>query len=641
MVSRLAYLVVGICAGFSCLAADVCVRARDEVRAPMRRSVIGVNHLAYGKNGYGLLLPGRHAVDPELLDLQKKIGFGSLRYPGGCGGTHSFQWKKNAGLDGKYHVLGVVEFMEMCENVGADPIMGISSHRGTPEEAAEYVEFLNALADEAHPWAKRRAERGHPKPYGVRYFEYGNETYHGTHPNGRQRSRRISPQEYAENYLKFSAAMKAVDGSIRLGAVLTECGSGWNRRVIELLGERADFFIRHTYCASPERSTDADYLTLFVNRRDSLRKMIANQVAEIGRDNVELAITEFNTTVNAHRTLTAALLNLETLMTLAEDRRVVHADYWQFVNEGFGMVRGTLGNYVKRPNAWAFELYSRYTLDEILSSTVEDKRVQSACAVSDDPEIVALLGTNFAANITFRYPGGNKNTGTTYVKHEDGTHELRFLDDRAMNFYHLQAYVRGLPKGDRCNWKISCRMRVEGMKGEDVNLDVTDGRGWSATHSAAALPAVGCPDWIEVSTLYSPLVDNKGSLIVRFRRDGGAGAGSAFVRDLRIEPVLKKPPSESAIEAQVSRSKDGGTATVVLLNRSLSAREVDLDVSALRRDSSGFLKVSAEALVGAGAYSTNEEDAQSVRLVPLEAVLSVDHVRLTLPPHAAAGVKLN
>ena len=41
-----------------------------------------------------------------------------------------------------------------------------------PEEAAELVEFLNSPADDAHPWAKRRAELGHPAPYKVRYFEW-------------------------------------------------------------------------------------------------------------------------------------------------------------------------------------------------------------------------------------------------------------------------------------------------------------------------------------------------------------------------------------------------------------------------------------------------------------------------------------
>ena len=624
-------------------ACDVRVKALPGAGVAMRRSVIGVNHLAYGKDGYGMLLPGKHEVDPDLVRMQKEIGFGSLRYPGGCGGTHPFYWKKNAGLEGNYWMMGVVEFMDMCEAVGADPILGVSSHRGTPEEAAEYVEFLNAPADEAHPWAKKRAARGRLAPYGARYFEYGNETYHGTHPRKGEQKRRISPEEYAENFLRFGAAMKAVDPKILLGAVLSAEGSGWNRRVLAKIGDKADFFVRHTYGGAPERTTEADYLTLFLNRRAGIEKMLANEIAEIGRPDAKLAITEFNTTIAHHRTLTAGLMNLETLMALAADAHVVHADYWQFVNEGFGMVRGQRGAFVKRPNALAFELYARYTLDTLLPLAVDDRKVAALPKAEVDPEIASVLGTNFAANVHFTYQGKRRakdeGTGTTYVRHPDGTHELEFLDDRAMNFYHLQAHIGKLPKGDRCDWKVSCKMRLEGMKGEDVNLDVTDGRGWSATHSAAALPAVGSPDWIEVSTVYSPLIDNPGSLIIRFRRDGAGAAGKVFVRDLRVEAVVKEPPRASAVTGQLSLAKDGRAAALVLMNRAFTPREVAFDVREIPCFRGKGGKVTAEALTGPSAYATNEEVADSVTLAPFAASVRNGELKVSLPPHSAVGFR--
>lgn len=637
---------------------DVRVRVASGEAAPLRRTVIGVNHLAYGSNGYGLLRPGSHAVEPSLVAMQREIGFGSLRYPGGCGGTHGFDWKRNAGLAGDYRVLGVLEFMEMCEQIGAEPILGVSSHRGTPEEAAAYVEFLTAPADDAHPWAKRRAARGRRAPFAVRYFEYGNETYHGTHPIGDESRRRIHPEAYADSYLKFRAAMQAADPNVRLGLVLTACGSGWNRRVLARAGGVADFFIRHTYCAVPVRTTEDGYLQIFLDRRRELARLLSEQRAEIGRPDAELAITEFNATYADHRTLSAALVNLESLMVFAADPQIVHADYWQFVNEGFGMVRGTAGAFVKRPNAWAFELFSRYTLDARLPVDVEDRRVAARPKAVADPEIAALRGRNFVEGRAFCY-GGKKGrttdarTATEYVRHDDGTHELRFLDDRAMNFYHLQMAVGGLPKGDRCDWKVSCKMRVEGMKravasadeddegNEDVNLDVTDGRGWSATHSSAALPAVGSPDWIDVSTVYHPLVDNPGSLIIRFRRDGAGARGRVFVRDLRLEAVAKaEPPRVSPIVGQLSVGTDRRAAALILINRSFTARDVAFDLRGIRGFAGRGALVSAEALTGPDAYTTNETDGESVRLVPLAASLRADVLRATLPPHSAAGFRI-
>jgi len=624
---------------------EVRLKALPGEGVAMRRSVIGVNHLAYGKDGYGMLLPGRHETDPQLVAMQKELGLGSLRYPGGCGGTHPFYWRKNAGLAGNYWVLGVVEFMDMCETVGADPILGISSHRGTPEEAAEYVEFLNAPADEAHPWAKRRAERGHPASYGVRYFEYGNETYHGTHPRKGEAKRCITPLEYATNYLKFRAAMKAVDPSIQLGVVLSEPETGWNRRVLNEVGDKADFYIRHTYCSAPERTAEADYLDIFLGRSSGVKQFLAEQLAEIGRPDAKLAITEFNTRISEHKTLTAALVNLETLIALAAVPQVVHADYLQFVNEGFGMVRGETGAFVKRPNAWAFELYSRYTLDTILPLSVEDDGVVARPKDALDPEIAAVIGKNFAKGKTFFYPGhkGRRSAGTAteYVYHEDGAHELRFLENRAMNFYHLQAYIGKLPKGNRCDWKVSCKMRIEGMKDEDVNLDVTDGRGWSATHSSATLPAVSCPDWIEVSKVYRPLIDNPGSLIIRFRRDGGACSGSVFMRDLRVEAVEKlQGPAVSPICGQLSLSRDAKSAALVLLNRSFSPRSVSFDLRSLPSFKGEGSCPGAEVLTGPAAYATNEDVADNVKLTPLAVHREGDTLRLTLPPHSATGLRI-
>ena len=98
-------------AATSAFGADTFVRPAAGRRTPFRREVVGVNHLAYGRDGrgYGMILPGSHELDPQLVAWQSEIGFGSLRYPGGCGGTHRFDWKRNAGLAGGYSVMGVVE----------------------------------------------------------------------------------------------------------------------------------------------------------------------------------------------------------------------------------------------------------------------------------------------------------------------------------------------------------------------------------------------------------------------------------------------------------------------------------------------------------------------------------------------------
>lgn len=610
-------------------------------RMPFRRGVIGVNHLAYGGDGlgYGMILKGTHTLDPQLVGWQKEIGFGSLRYPGGCGGTHHFEWKKVAGLDGDYRVMGVVEFMDMCERSGAEPILGISAHRGTPEEAAEYVEFLNLSADAAYPWARKRAERGHPEPYGAVYFEYGNEPYHGmTCSSYKARPdvprRLITPEEYADNYLAFRKAMKTVDPKIKLGVPLAGSGAIWDKVMLSKLSGIADFFIIHTYAQAPERE-GADYLTLFTDRTDYLRRRFAETKAVIHKE-AELAVTEFNTRQSQHKTLTAALVNLETLMTFAEEPRITHADYWQFVNEGFGMVRGKRGEFVKRPNAWAFQLYARYTEDVLVPSATKTGAPPAATQDSQYPE--AFRGRNVAEGAVFRYRDGGtpEKTGTHYEVMADGTHKLTFLDGRPQNFYQLSTVLKDLPPGDGCVWKISYEMWVvPDGRPFGMHLDVVDGRGWNATKSAESGDDVSGINPIAVSFRYRPLKDNPGSLIVRFR---SAGKGIVYMRNLRVKAVLKDVASAPAVRTQLSVAKDGSSASAVLLNRSLAEQTVRLDTKgllAVRIES-----VCGEVLSGPSAYATNEDIPDNVTLKPFSAEFSDGVVTMTLPPHSTAGIEM-
>ena len=621
-------------------------------RVPFRREIVGVNHLAYGKNGlgYGMILAGTHDLDPQLVAWQREIGFGSLRYPGGCGGTHRFEWKRNAGLEGNYNVMGLVEFLAMCESCGATPILGVSAHRGTPQEAAQLVEFLNAPADEAHPWAQRRAERGHPDPYGAVWFEYGNETYHGmtcsTYRKASYPMRPISADDYCDAYLAFREAMRAADPRVKLGAPVGG-GAVWDATLFSRLGGIADFFVVHTYAAAPERGDAADYLSLFTARTAYLQKRFADIKAAVGPQ-AAIAVTEFNVRQTQHSTLTAALVNLSSLMDFAAEPRVVHADYWQFVNEGFGMVRGERGGFVKRPNAWAFQLYSHHTLDTLVPARVAfPGTAQAAADTKAGPPISRFpgewAGRNALDGVAFKYreDGTAESTGTRYGLLPGGVHRLEFLDDRQQNFYQLSAKMTGLPKGSPCRWKVSCEMWTEPAGDAPVEawLELVDGRGWLATKSAAASDGVSGIDPVAVSFLYEPLDDNPGSLLLRFRSTGAGGAGAVFVRDLRVEAVPKMRPNEPAVRAQLSISADGRRAAAVLLNRSFEAQDVALDTAGLLADGPAIAAI-CTVLSGPGPYATNEDDPHAVELHPLPVKVDGGVVRFTMPPHSAAGVIL-
>ena len=67
--------------------------------------------------------------------------------------------------------------------MGSEIIMVYGIGRGDALDAADMVEFLNAKQG-TNPnggvaWADKRAELGHPEPFGIRYFEIGNENNQG------------------------------------------------------------------------------------------------------------------------------------------------------------------------------------------------------------------------------------------------------------------------------------------------------------------------------------------------------------------------------------------------------------------------------------------------------------------------------
>ena len=91
--------------------------------------------------------------------------------------------------------LGYYEYFQFCEDIGAEPLpvvaagvccqnssIGGAGQMGIPmEEMPEYIESLLNLIEWANgdpsesPWAKMRAEAGHPKPFNLKYLGVGNE----------------------------------------------------------------------------------------------------------------------------------------------------------------------------------------------------------------------------------------------------------------------------------------------------------------------------------------------------------------------------------------------------------------------------------------------------------------------------------
>jgi hypothetical protein len=197
---------------------------------------------------------------PAVQNLLGQAGIGMLRYPGGSYGD-IYNWQTNT-APGGYVAPGTDfdSFMGTVKTIGAQPILIANYGTGTPQEAAAWVQYANVT-----------------KGYGDKYWEVGNENYgNGYYGNGWEADDHSSksPTTYAQNVIQYSKAMKAVDPTIKVGAVLTLPGNwpdgvvasgdaaDWNRTVLSIAGSAVDFVIVHWYpngsgaATAPDGATD-------------------------------------------------------------------------------------------------------------------------------------------------------------------------------------------------------------------------------------------------------------------------------------------------------------------------------------------------------------------------------------------------
>ena len=268
------------------------------------------------RGGLGLWDEATQTFHPEVVDLVRALRPGVLCFPGGTRamlyhfagaiGPRQGRTPQCDPYTGEFDPTGYGpdEFLQLATQLGAEVTLVSPWVDGTPEEAAALVAYVNADPASTVPlgrddngtdwgtagdWARRRAENGHPAPYGVPFLEIGNEQYLSacTPPPtscgrpGRfcQNQRRVQGQtipttarDHAQQVSRTGRLVRAVDPSIRIGALAFSptilsgadelggsdiatalaandraTGDPWNVRLVEEAGADFDFFILHPY----------------------------------------------------------------------------------------------------------------------------------------------------------------------------------------------------------------------------------------------------------------------------------------------------------------------------------------------------------------------------------------------------------
>lgn len=133
-------------------------------------------------------IPNTRGIRNDVVNALKNINVPNIRWPGGCF-ADEYHWKDGigprkdrpeiintnwGGVTENNH-FGTHEFMDLCEQVGAEPCICGNLGSGTVREMAEWVEYITSDGDS--PMTRLRKENGREKPWKLKYFGIGNENW--------------------------------------------------------------------------------------------------------------------------------------------------------------------------------------------------------------------------------------------------------------------------------------------------------------------------------------------------------------------------------------------------------------------------------------------------------------------------------
>ena len=210
-----------------------------------------------------------HGMRSDVVANLKAIGPRILRWPGG-NFAGEYRWKDGLlpvdqrgplqaateietqpytyGYD--FHEIDTDDFVALCREVGAEPMITINIAWSSPEESAQWVEYCNGGKDTEY--GKLRAQRGHKEPYNVHFWSLGNEMGYG-HMEGP-----AGPEGYAELAGKHAGAMLKVTPDLELCSSGPYPSDNWAVHSAAPLADKVRYISLHHYAGGSRQFTSPE-----------------------------------------------------------------------------------------------------------------------------------------------------------------------------------------------------------------------------------------------------------------------------------------------------------------------------------------------------------------------------------------------
>ena len=355
----------------------------------------------------------------EVHHYIKELNIPIIRYPGGCfADVYSFEdgigdidkrpYRRNRHWGGYVdNSFGTDEFLKFCENLKCEPMICVNFGSGTPEEAANWVEYCNGSIDTKY--GKLRALNGREEPYNIKYWDVGNEIF------GEWEVGHSTAEVYAWKYLEFYEAMKAKDEEI----IIMTCGGDgddrsqeWNQKISEIIKDKMSALSLHMYAQKEMGKNEHNNEDVYYATVGSVKKYeeILCESFKTVNENVDreilVAVTEYNlgTIIDSYReqTLEAAILNAGFLnMFIRNSEKLLMCNYSDLVN-GWpgGCIVSKHGKAFGTASYYVLQMYSQSNIKEVLDITLDaptystKRQIGNIEPILDIPIIDVVAGKN-------------------------------------------------------------------------------------------------------------------------------------------------------------------------------------------------------------------------------------------------------
>jgi len=133
-------------------------------------------------------IPNTNGIRNDVVEALRQISIPNLRWPGGCF-ADEYHWMDGIGPASarpkmvnthwggvtEDNSFGTHEFLELCEQLGTEPVICGNVGSGTVKEMSQWIEYINF--DGISPMADLRKVNGRENSWGVKYWGVGNENW--------------------------------------------------------------------------------------------------------------------------------------------------------------------------------------------------------------------------------------------------------------------------------------------------------------------------------------------------------------------------------------------------------------------------------------------------------------------------------